>query len=167
MSTPGGFLPELHQLHQQLQQVRERLDKGPKRVRAQENLLAQKTTERDELKEKLIELRKSADGKSLQLKTNESKIQDLKGKLNAASTNKEFEIINTQIQADQMANSVLEDEILEALENVDRCQQQIQKAEAAIEAQQQKVAETKAEVERDKEPLEAEAATLSTAVAEQ
>ena len=72
------------------------------------------------LKEKLLELRKSADGKSLQLKSNEAKNLDLTAKLNAASSNKEYEIISSQIEADKMANSVLEDEILEALDKVDQ-----------------------------------------------
>ena len=113
-----------------------------------------------------MELRKSADGKSLQLKSNEAKIGDLRGKLNAAASNKEYEIISSQIEADEMANSVLEDEILEALEKVDQCQQDIADADEAIKEQQAKIKETEQEVNDAKAGLEEEASQLESELAE-
>ena len=43
----------------------------------------------------------------------------LKAKLNAAASNREYQALKDQIAADQMAGSVLADEILEALEKID------------------------------------------------
>jgi predicted nucleic acid-binding Zn-ribbon protein len=166
MDTPTGLLPEIHKLHTQLETVREKLESGPRKIAAQERLLKQKQEELADCKEKLLELRKSADAKSLQLKTNEAKILDLKAKLNAASSNKEYDIINSQIEADQMANSVLEDEILDALDKVDQGKRDIEAAEAAIASQQSQIAETQREVDASRQGLETEAAELEAALAE-
>ena len=82
----------------------------------------------------------AADQKQLQLKAGEEKIKDLKRKLNAAASNREYQILKEQIAADEMANSVLEDEILEALEKIDQFQAKIAEAEAALAAARQKAA---------------------------
>ena len=67
-------------------------------------------------------MRVAADQKQLQLKAGEEKIKDLKRKLNAAASNREYQILKEQIAADDMAKSVLEDEIIEALEKIDQFQ---------------------------------------------
>ena len=60
----------------------------------------------------------AVDKKQLQLKTGEDKVKDLRRKLNAATSNREYQALLEQIAADEMANSVLADEILEALETI-------------------------------------------------
>lgn len=166
MDKPTGLLPEIHKLHTQLETVREKLESGPRKIAAQERLLNQKEEELAACKAKLQDLRKSADGKSLQLKTNEAKILDLTAKLNAASSNKEYEIISSQIEADRMANSVLEDEILEALDKVDQGKKGIAAAETAIAEQQSQIQETQRQIDLSKTGLEAEAAELEAALTE-
>lgn len=160
MSTAASGLKELHRLHIQLQKVRERLEGGPKQIRAREKFVANKRAEIDASKQQLKQIKMGADQKSLQLKTNESKILDLKGKLNAAASNREFDIIRSQIDADTMANSVLEDEILELLEKVDAHQAKI----AQLEEEAKRAESEKDKVSRqvgDAGPgLESEAAEL-------
>ena len=95
-------------------------------------------------RESLTNSKKIADQKSLQLKVNDGKIREMKLKLNTASSNREFDIIKSQIDADTMANSVLEDEILEALEKVNQTQIDLGKATeelAAAQAEEQRVAD--------------------------
>src|SRR6185369_17849408 len=53
---------------------------------------------------------------------------------NAAASNREFDIIRSQIEADTVANSVLEDEILDALEKVDAAQVATHKLEEELAA---------------------------------
>ena len=53
------------------------------------------------------------------LRSGEGKILELETKLNQSSTNREYQALKDQIAADNMANSVLADEILEAMERVD------------------------------------------------
>ncbi len=162
MSATPGLLPDLHRLHQQVHELREELARGPRQIKARESAVANKKDEQQKLKEKLTALRKLADQKNLQLKSNESKILDLRGKLNTVSTNKEYEIISTQIEADTMANSVLETEILEAFENVDACQKQIARCDAEVADLQKKVEETKKQVDAVREGLEKRAGEIES-----
>ena len=55
----------------------------------------------------------------------EDRIEDLKAKLNTAASNREYDTLKEQIAADQQANAVLSDEILEGLEQLDVLEQQV------------------------------------------
>ena len=103
----------------------------------------------------------AADQKSLQLKTNEAKITELKVKLNQATSNREFDIIKSQIDADTMANSVLEDEILEALEKIDQMQATIGQAQAEYDAQQKDAERLTGEIAAAEPDLKRQAEALS------
>lgn len=132
MSGMSAGLRRLHDLHLQLRDIQEQLARGPRERAAREQTVLKRKAELEARRAKLKELRALADQKNLQLKTNESKIQDLGNKLNSAASNREYDILSEQIKADKMANSVLEDEILEALDSVDAAQGLIKDAEAAI-----------------------------------
>jgi predicted nucleic acid-binding Zn-ribbon protein len=88
----------------------------------------------------------AAEKKQLLLKSGETKIEDLQKKLNAANSNREYQALKDQIAADQMANSVLADEILEALEKVDECQ-------GRIVAAQQALAKSKVDLEKSQQQV--------------
>lgn len=119
MPSDTDSLRVLHELHLELEQIREELERGPRQLQARDRRIAQKQQELADRKEALKQARMDADRKSLDLKTLEKKLLDLKGKLNTASSNREFDIIRGQIQADEMALSVLEDETLELYEKAD------------------------------------------------
>ena len=117
-STVEG-LRRLHRLHCEREDTQNELAAGPRRIKTAKRATAAKEEQRNSRKEQITSLQKSADEKQLQLRTNEAKITDLKVKLNSAATNREYAIIKSQTEADTVANSVLEDEILEVLEKVD------------------------------------------------
>ena len=154
-STPSvrlDVLRTLHRIHRQLNDLRERLDRGPKQTRATEANVKRREEELVQLREELKTVRKGADQKQLQLKSNEDKIKDLKRKLNTATSNREYQILKEQIAADEMANSVLEDEIIEILEQSDAFQPKIAEQEAALAAAMEKSAAVHAEVQKQ-QPL--------------
>ena len=159
MSAAAAGIKRLHELHLRLQELQQQLEHGPRQVKARQQILAKKQTEIDALKAELKQVRVLADQKNLQLKTNESKIADLKVKLNQATSNREFDIIRSQIDADTMANSVLEDEILEVLEKVDQFQQKVAKAEA-------EAAQTTADIRRVAQEVETTAPQLRSQASE-
>lgn len=132
MSAAALALKNLHELHMRLQEVEADLARGPKQVQFRTVALQKRKAELEAAREKLKQTRGLADQKNLQLKTNEAKIADLKTKLNIAASNREYEILTGQIAADTMANSVLEDEILEALTKVDQVQVDVRQAEQAV-----------------------------------
>jgi predicted nucleic acid-binding Zn-ribbon protein len=102
----------------------------------------------------------AADQKQLQLKSAESKIHDLDGKLNACKTNREYQTLTEQIAADRMATKVLEDEILEALERIDTVKKTLPTAEAAVEAARKVLGDTKGRVAAEATQLDSEVQRL-------
>jgi predicted nucleic acid-binding Zn-ribbon protein len=146
MSSLSEDLAELHGLLLELEEVEEMLSSGPRKVAAQQRVADKKQAECEQQKAHITDLRKASDEKSLQLKTNEAKIVELNGKLNVAASNREYEIIKSQIEANTMANSVLEDEILESLEKVDAAVQDLNELEKLHEESVAKQKKTAAEV---------------------
>ena len=118
-------LSALHRHHLALKSVQDELTRGPRQVRARDNQLAQLDADRKTKEDELKQTRAATDRKNLDLKSSEAKLKDLDRKLNEAASNREFDILRGQIAADQASNSVLQDEILEFLEKVDRIQAEI------------------------------------------
>ena len=121
-------------MHRQLADLAEQLAAGPRAVAARTRQVqaadAKKAAAADDVKKAKV----VADQKQLQLKSAETKIADLEGKLNACKTNREYQTLGDQIAADRMATKVLEDEILEALERIDVLKPAVPAAEKEIEA---------------------------------
>src|SRR5262245_23242914 len=122
MSTAANTLRTLHRIHQQLGDLHERRERGPRQVQAHRNNVAKLDQEVRQAHDAVKQSKVAADEKQLQLKTNESKIADLRRKLNEAQSNREYQALLVQIAADEMAKSVLEDEILESLGKIDELQ---------------------------------------------
>jgi hypothetical protein len=151
MSTPTvnlDVLRALHRIHKQLTDLKDRRDRGPRQIRAHEAGVKHREEELAKLREDLKTARKNIDQKQLQMKTNEQKIKDLGTKLNMAATNKEYQILKDQIAADTMANSVLEDEILEMMDQLDAFGPRISEAEQLLKTTQEKLAAARAEVQQ-------------------
>lgn len=133
MPSGGPDFSRLHQLLQSLKKVQDQLARGPRQIK-----LRQKKTEdvRAELTAKEVELkftRSEADKKGLDLKTKEAHLLEMKRKLNAASSNREYEIITGQIDADTAAKAVLEDEILEYMDRVEGLQNDVAECKKRID----------------------------------
>jgi len=154
MSTSA--LREIHRIHQQLHDLNERLARGPKQVAAREANVARLKDESDKVHDSAKQTRVAADQKQLQLKSNEDKINDLKQKLNGCSSNREFQALKTQIAADEMANSVLEDEILEVLEKIEDSQATVAEADVTLEKGKQEFARAQQAVASKEESLRAD-----------
>ena len=132
MSTTAASLKALHHLYLRMHDVNLKLEQGPKRIKLKEQFAQKQEEHLKVVQEQITQLKKQVQQKNLDLQSNEAKILDLKGKLNTASSNKEFDIIKGQIAADQMANSVLEDEILELMDKIDAKDQEAKDWEAKI-----------------------------------
>ncbi|MBX3411197.1 MAG: phospholipase [Pirellulales bacterium] len=152
MTFPAGSLLELHRIHQQLSDLEDRLERGPKQVRARQGNVTRLEEELNSAKNQVKQTMMQADQKQLQLKSNEAKIKELRVKLNQCSTNREFQALKDQIAADEMANSVLADEILEALEKVDDLKRLVIDAEGQVAKGREELAKVETTV-REQEGL--------------
>lgn len=151
--TPES-LKSLHDWHLELKSVNEQLDKGPKQLAFRKRKIKEQEQVIEAHQARLKELKLAVDRKNLDLKTLEKKLEDLQVKLNQASSNVEFDTFKSQIAADNVAKSVLEDEILEAFDGVENF-------EAEAPALDQKLQELLKEADDFAKKWEAEQATLT------
>src|SRR3990172_8270047 len=153
MAVTAAALRELHHLHQHLADLRDRVERGPKQIRAREANVAQLKARLEVARARPQETQMAINRKQLDLKAGEQKVVDAKVKLNAASSNKEYQALVEQIAAAEMAGSVLADEILESMEKLDALQLVVKDAEKALAAGTQ-------ELEKSRQAIEATAASL-------
>jgi predicted nucleic acid-binding Zn-ribbon protein len=146
------ILRTLHRIHRQLSDLKERLDRCPKRMRAAEANVAHRESLLVEAKKEEKTFRIALDQRQLQLKTSEAKVKELRIKLNTAQSNREYQTLLEQILAAEMANSVLADEILEALDKVDEHKKKVARSESDMAAARQKLEKVRVEVS-EQEPL--------------
>ncbi len=145
MEVKPEILQVLHRILRQKTDLDSQLVGGPRRVQICRNVESEATKNLENAQQELKRLKLIAADKQLQLKMRETKLEDFKGKRNACSSNREFTLLNTQIAADELANAVLADEILETLESIDRQNDAIKSTNARLMATQKettKVPET-------------------------
>ncbi len=160
MAFNAAALRELHRIHRQLSDLRERLERGPKQIKARQANVAAAEERLAKTQGEAKAARMAVDQKQLLLKSGEGKIIDLKVKLNACSTNREYQALRDQILADEMANSVLADEILEAMEKVDRFKPTISEADQQIVKAKEELAKVQQTVHSQEESLRADVRRL-------
>jgi uncharacterized protein len=158
MSVTAAALRELHRIHQRLADLRDRLERGPKQVRAREANVVQLEAKLTEAKDRAKQMQMALDRKNLDLKAGEQKVVDLRVKLNGASSNREYQAFLEQIAAAEMASSVLSDEILEGMEKVDQLHLATKEADKNLTSGKQ-------EMQKAKEAVESSAATIRSEVA--
>jgi predicted nucleic acid-binding Zn-ribbon protein len=147
---------ELHRIHRQLDDVRSRIARGPKQIAAAEVAFKKFEAELAKAKDNHKQAKLASDEKQLQLKSREAKILEVRAKLHQAESNQVYQMLKDQIAADEKANSVLTDEILESLEQLESLQSKIGEANVnllkgkdELEKTRKRVAETQAELETE------------------
>jgi hypothetical protein len=166
MAVNAAALRELHRIHRQLSDLRERLDRGPKQVRVRTAGVSQAEEQSAKIHGDLKASRVALDQKQLQLKTAEGKVAELKVKLNQANTNREYQALKDQIAADEMASSVLADEILEAMEKLDVMKAQIPESEGRVAKAKEELAKVQQQLRAEEESLRADVKRLEKELAE-
>ncbi|HZZ72986.1 MAG TPA: phospholipase [Pirellulales bacterium] len=175
MSAPvtisNATLHELHRIHRQLGDLRERQERGPKQVKVRQLNVLQSEEKLAKAQAEQKAARIAIDQKQLTLKTNESRVNDLQAKLNAANSNREYQAFKDQIAADKMAKSVLEDEILEAMEKLNEfktsvtvAEDQLKKSKDELQKSQLAVKEQEQLVQADIQRLEGQLHEVESAL---
>ena len=136
----------LHQLLIQLEESEKTLAHGPRRISAAERSVEDARRRIEEQKLEIRAARRKADECSLRLRTREAELLKLQGMLNQASSNKEYDIVKGQLGTATADKSQLEDEALGLMDEVDRCQQTLQKLELELQAREQTRKQVQAEV---------------------
>jgi hypothetical protein len=156
MEVKPEIIQTLHRILRQKTDLDDQLARGPRRVQAARNVAADAAKQLEAAQQELKRLKLLAADKQLHLKQRETKLEDSKAKRNAANSNREFSVLNEQIAADQQANAVLADEILEALDAIDRQDQAIQAAKTRVQVTQADVLKLETELNRRNAELQGE-----------
>lgn len=166
ISSTIETLRALHHIHRRLTDLRGRLRRGPNLLRAHEMNLKKQEAERDRLREENTKMKVSIDAKQGRLKDGEEKIKKLKVQLNTATSNREYQGLQEQIAATEMANSVLADEILEGLERLDETALHVDAAAKLVEKTAAEAAKAKQKVEQETPLINADIKQLEAELAE-
>jgi predicted nucleic acid-binding Zn-ribbon protein len=161
MTTLTDSLRTLHRIHRQLADLQDRLQRGPKQIRVADANVKKCEGELTAAKEAFKQAKMASDDKQLQLKQREAKLKDFEAKLFAAQSNKEYQLLKDQIAADKQANSVLADEILEALDKLDGLQAAIKTADSNLSKIKDESNKARQRVEEQQQGLETELARVT------
>jgi hypothetical protein len=149
ITVSTNTLRKLHRIHQQLRDLNERLERGPRLVQAHQANLERLQRRSEELKAKAKSLRVSVDARQLQLQTGEAAVKRRRQQLLEAKSNAEYQALKDQIAADEMANSILADEALELMEKLDEVKKEVAAAEAALVKAREEAEKTRQEYEAE------------------
>ncbi len=148
------LLKTMHRVLRQQTDLNGRIRRGPARVNIAKNAEATFDAALIETKELLKQTRLSAEKKQLQLQSREAKVADLSKRLNAVDSNREYQLLKDQIEAEEQANSVQADEIFELLEKVDVIENEVVVAESNL-------VKAQAETAKVQKTVDAELASLN------
>lgn len=165
-NVPAESLERLHHLHQQLAELRDRLERGPRQIKAHQANVAAMSDQAAAAHERVKLGRKAADAKQLDLKASEDRVAGWRVKLNECASNKEYQALTEQIAAAEMAGSVLEDEILELLGRIDTLTAEAAQADQRLEQAKQELTAVTKRVEEEADVLRADIQRLEEQLTE-
>ncbi len=166
LADPRALL-RLHRILRQREDLNSRMRKCPVRANMAKKAEEDLARSLDENRSQLKKSRMAAEQRQLQLNERESHLKTLIGKRNACEANREYQVLSDQIAADEQANSVQSDEVLELLERVDSIDQEMSGITALLELARKETVRIQAIVDGEmsvlKSDLDAVDAELSEA----
>ena len=142
---------ELYQLRRQQREKPHELEQVRAAVAAQEERVKA-------VADRLTSLHVAQKEKEMELQTREGHVKKLQGQLFQLKTNREYTIMQREIESLKADGSLLEEEIIKTLEAVDQVSQQRQR-------EQSQLAQEQARYERERQRVEGELATIGQRIA--
>jgi predicted nucleic acid-binding Zn-ribbon protein len=130
MPATADSLRDLHQLHQRARALRDRLSSGPKTLAARKAALLTRQAEMEGFRKALQDTKIQLKKHEHSLQGVETKIDDLKIKLNLVKKNEEYKALQNQIAHDNATKAKLEEEILLALDAIETKTAELAKLDA-------------------------------------
>ncbi len=162
MQIDYRLLATIHRMLRQTADLNDRLAAGPRQVKVAEKNESTFLASVEQAKLRIRETKMAADEKQLHLGEREAKVEDLKMRLNACASNKEYQLLNDRIAADSEASGVLSDEILELLERIDDLEADLKTASEVFEKAQSDTANVKKRVEESTEKLSSQLSEIQS-----
>lgn len=166
MSVTALLVQRLHRINRQKTDLNGQLARGPRLLAAAAHRLQTAQQLVSDTQDNLTQLKMSADRKQLQMREREEKIHKWQGNLNTAKESREYQTLKDQIAADEQANLVLADEILEALESIDSVTSTLADCEENAKLLEKELRDVETQVADRKKVLEGELARVDAELAE-
>jgi predicted nucleic acid-binding Zn-ribbon protein len=148
----------VHLIQTRLGDLNGRLQRGPLLLKTQEGNIKKFTAKLEQLQTEHRSLVADAKDKEKEVAAHDQAIAKRKLQLQEAKTNKEYQALQMQIQTDEAARSVLDDEALNAMEKADNFVEKFSPIEAEIKKVQELYDTTKKKILAEKPLLESEIA---------
>lgn len=166
MTVTVSLVQRLHRINRQKTDLNGQLARCPRLIAAATHKLHSAQQLVSDTRNNLTELKMSADRKQLQMREREEKIHKWQGNLNAAKENREYQTLKDQIAADEQANLVLSDEILEILEAIDSVTSDLAASEEHVKLLEDELRQVQTQVAERKTVLESELQRVCAELAE-
>jgi predicted nucleic acid-binding Zn-ribbon protein len=164
MPATADNLRDLHQLHQRARALQDRLSSGPRTLAARQVTLAARQAELETARKLLQDAKIGIKKHEHSLQAVESKIDDLKIKLNQVKKNEEYKALQNQIAHDNAAKSRLEEQILQALDVIETKTADLAKLDADVKRFTAELAAFRQQVEEQSVAHKAQLRELETAI---
>jgi predicted nucleic acid-binding Zn-ribbon protein len=119
MSGSGQSLREIHRLRRLAKGLQEEIDRAPRQLKAQQAKVARQEEAYKDAQEAIKKLKVSIHEKEVSVKTTHTQIAKHQKQLNEAGGKKEYDALQSEINADKKTILQLEEEILTAMAEVE------------------------------------------------
>jgi predicted nucleic acid-binding Zn-ribbon protein len=164
MPTTAENLRDLHVLHQRARALRDRLSSGPRTLAARQAALSTRQGEVEASRKALQDAKMHVKKHEHSLKGIETKIDDLKVKLNQVKKNDEYRALQNQIAHDNASKGKIEEDILTALEEVETKTAEVARLEAEVKKAAAEVAALQQQIQQQSADHSAQLRELETAI---
>ncbi len=150
------MLLELQQLDSEIFNQKRILDAIPEKIKEFDRVLEEKSAGLKELEEESKKIQVKRKEKEMDLNTKEQTVKKYQGQLFQIKTNKEYTALEKEIALVKADNSVLEEEIIGLLDQVEEIKKKVAKENENLAEEKKKIAEEKKRMEAERKTAEAE-----------
>src|SRR5882762_5175394 len=119
MPNPAAILRELHRLSQHINNLQAEMERGPRTLKAHEAKVAKQQESVQQAQEAIKKLKVAIHEKEVSLKAKLQQVAKHERQRNEATSKKEYDALQVEIDSDRKDCSRLEDEILNDMEEVE------------------------------------------------
>ncbi|MER3415232.1 MAG: hypothetical protein C4297_03340 [Gemmataceae bacterium] len=145
MSTNLEILRALHLKHLQVRRLREQAEELPRLLRRHQARVALQQKQLEELQDLIKHLKVTIHEKEVSLKTAQQKKNRYQQQLDSATSKKEYDALRVEIENEQQVIRVLEDEILEAMVDLEERQKQLPEIQRQLDEARRELQAAEAE----------------------
>jgi predicted nucleic acid-binding Zn-ribbon protein len=154
MSGPGAILREIHRLRRNAKDLKGKIDQGPRQLKAQEDKVVRQEQTLKQAQEDLKHVKVATHEKEVSLKGTDEQVKKYQKQLSDIMSKKEYDALKTELAHARDKAAKLEDQILEALG-------QLEERTAQIPVLENNLKEARAQAEQFNREYQARLADLA------